>query len=124
MLAQAVLPLEPEEVIEAIVDTRDYETSKFLVMITKMGQVKKTPFLEYDSRNSTLVAINLSEGDEVVAVRQTSGEEEMLSSPGLGRASASRKATCGRWVVPLRVSVASSSRRGIRCVCGSQRRCR
>ena len=85
VLAQAVLPLEPEEVIEAIVDTRDYETSKFLVMITKMGQVKKTPFMEYDSRNSTLVAINLSEGDEVVAVRQTSGEEEMLLFTKLGQ---------------------------------------
>ena len=78
VLAQSVLPLEPEEVIEAIVDTRDYETSKFLVMITKHGQAKKTPFMEYDSRNSTLVAINLAEGDEVVAVRQTSGDEEML----------------------------------------------
>lgn len=78
VLAQSVLPLEPDEVIEAIVDTRDYETSKYLVMITKLGQAKKTPFLEYDSRNATLVAINLAEGDEVVAVRQTSGEEEML----------------------------------------------
>ena len=78
VLAQSVLPLEPDEVIEAIVDTRDYETSKYLVMITKHGQAKKTAFLEYDSRNSTLVAINLSDGDEVVAVRQTSGGEDML----------------------------------------------
>ena len=78
VLAQSVLPLEPDEKIEAIVDTRDYETSKFLVMITKFGQAKKTPFMEYDSRNSTLVAINLADGDEVVAVRQTSGDEEML----------------------------------------------
>ena len=85
VLAQAVLPLEPQEAIEAIVDTRDYETSKFLVMITKLGQVKKTAFLEYDSRNSTLVAINLSEGDEVVAVRQTSGDEEMLLFTKLGQ---------------------------------------
>ena len=85
VMAQAVLPLEPEEVIESIVDTRDYETSKFLVMITKQGQAKKTPFLEYDSRNSTLVAINLSDGDEVVAVRQTSGEEDMLLFTKMGQ---------------------------------------
>ena len=78
VLAQAVLPLEPEERIEAIVDTRNYETSKFLVILTKQGQAKKTAFNEYDSRNATLVAINLSAGDEVVAVRPTSGAEEML----------------------------------------------
>jgi DNA gyrase subunit A len=78
VLAQSVLPLEPEERIESIVDTRDYETSRYLVMITKSGQVKKTAFKEYDSRNATLVAINLAEGDEVVAVRTTSGDNELL----------------------------------------------
>ncbi len=78
VMAQSVLPLEPNERIEAIVDTRDYETARYLVMVTKKGQVKKTEFKEYDSRNSTLVAINLAEGDEVVAVRTTSGENELL----------------------------------------------
>ena len=78
VLAQSVLPLEPEERIEAVIDTRDYETNRYLVMITKRGQAKKTEFKEYDSRNSTLVAINLSEDDELVAVRTTSGDNDML----------------------------------------------
>jgi DNA gyrase subunit A len=78
VLAQAVLPLQPEERIEAIIDTRDYETSRFLVMVTKLGTAKKTSFREYDSRNQTLVAIKLTEGDEVVSVRTTTGENEML----------------------------------------------
>jgi DNA gyrase subunit A len=78
VLAQAVLPLEPDERIEAIIDTRDYETSRYLVMVTKLGTAKKTLFREYDSRNQTLVAIKLTEGDEVVSVRTTTGDNDML----------------------------------------------
>jgi DNA gyrase subunit A len=78
VLAQAVLPLEPEEKIQAIVDTRDYETGRYLVMVTQNGQAKKTEFKEYDSRNSTLVAIKLTEGDELVTVRTTNGENDFL----------------------------------------------
>jgi DNA gyrase subunit A len=78
VLAQAVLPLEPDERIEAIIDTRNYETSRFLVMVTRLGTAKKTLFREYDSRNQTLVAIKLVDNDEVVSVRTTTGENDML----------------------------------------------
>ena len=44
-----LLPLVPGETIQAIIDTRDYETSRFLVFVTRKGQVKKTRFTEYDS---------------------------------------------------------------------------
>jgi DNA gyrase subunit A len=86
VLAQAVLPLEPKERIEAIIDTRDYETARFLVMVTRQGTAKKTLFREYESRNQTLVAIKLTEGDEVVSVRTTTGENEMalFTSDGQG----------------------------------------
>lgn len=77
-LIQSVLPLEPDEVVEAIIDTRDYETNRYLVMFTKFGQVKKSKFSDYDSRNQVLVAINLKEGDEVVTVRQTNGESDLM----------------------------------------------
>ena len=84
VLAQAVLPLGPDERIEAIVDTRDYETSRFLVMVTKKGVVKKTAFADYESRQSSLIAIKLQEDDEVVAVRTTSGTNDMLIFTQLG----------------------------------------
>ncbi len=77
-LVQSVLPMEPDEKIEAIIDTRDYESHKFLVAFTKRGQVKKTKFTDYDSRNQVLVAINLAEDDEVVAVRATSGDSDLV----------------------------------------------
>ncbi len=78
VLAQAVLPLEPEETVQAIIDTRDYETGRYLVMVTKQGIAKKTEFKEYDSRNQTLVAIKLVGDDELVSVRTTNGENDVL----------------------------------------------
>ncbi len=78
VLVQSVLPMEPDEVVEAIIDTRDYETFKHLVAFTKLGQVKKTAFKEYDSRNSVLNAIRLQEGDEVVAVGATAGDNDLV----------------------------------------------
>ncbi|HLA67686.1 MAG TPA: DNA gyrase subunit A [Acidimicrobiia bacterium] len=86
VLSQSVMPLGPQERIEAVIDMRDYETSRYLVMATKAGQVKKTEFKEYDSRNATLVAIRLGDGDEVVAVRTTMGRNDLLlfTSEGMG----------------------------------------
>jgi DNA gyrase subunit A len=78
VMAQSVLPIEPDERIQAIIDTRDYETGRFLVMVTKKGQAKKTEFKEYDSRNQTLVAIKLVDDDELVTVRTTSGSNDIL----------------------------------------------
>ncbi len=74
-----LLPLQPDEKIQAIIDTRDYETSRFLFFATKKGQVKKTKFTEYDSsRRDGLIAINLKDGDELVRVVQTSGENDIF----------------------------------------------
>jgi len=77
-LIQSVLPMDPDEKVEAVIDTRDYESQKYLVAFTKQGQVKKTKFADYDSRNQVLVAINLAEDDEVVAVRTTSGDSDLV----------------------------------------------
>jgi len=86
VLVQSVLPMGPDERIEAVIDTRDYESHRYLVAFTKMGLVKKTKFSDYDSRNQVLVAINLQEGDEVVAVRATSEDTDfvMVTRDGQG----------------------------------------
>ncbi len=78
VLGQAVLPLGPDETVQAVIDTRDYETGRYLVMVTKNGQAKKTEFKEYDSRNQTLVAIKLNDDDELVSVRTTNGQNDIL----------------------------------------------
>jgi DNA gyrase subunit A len=82
-----LLPLAPDERIQAVIDTRDYETSRFLFFATKKGIVKKTKFSEYDkSRREGFVAINLREGDELVRVVQTGGEEDMVLVTKAGNA--------------------------------------
>ena len=78
VLAQSVLPLGPDETVQAIIDTRDYETGRYLVMVTKKGQAKKTEFKEYDSRNQTLVAIKLADDDELVSVKTSNGQNDIL----------------------------------------------
>jgi DNA gyrase subunit A len=81
-----LLQLEPDERIQAIIDTRDYETQRYLFFATKLGQVKKTKFSEYDSSLRTgLIAINLRDGDELVKVIPTNGESEifMVSKRGM-----------------------------------------
>ncbi len=85
VLAHAVLPMEPAERIEAIIDTRDYETVKYLVMATRQGMVKKTELKAYESNYRTLRAINLSPGDELVAVRPTNGQNDLLLFTEQGR---------------------------------------
>jgi DNA gyrase subunit A len=86
VLAQSVMPLGPDERLEAVIDMRDYETAKYLVIATKNGQIKKTEFKEYDSRHSQLIAISLRDDDEVVAVRTTMGTNEILlfTEQGMG----------------------------------------
>jgi len=86
VLAQSVMPLQPDESIEAVVDMRDYETAKFLVIATKNGQIKKTKFSEYDSRQNQLIGISLKDDDEVVSVRTTAGDKDLLlfTEQGMG----------------------------------------
>jgi DNA gyrase subunit A len=74
-----LLPLQPGERIQAIIDTRDYETSRFLFFATRRGRVKKTRFNEYDSSlKAGLIAIRLNEDDELVAVIPTNGTDDVL----------------------------------------------
>jgi DNA gyrase subunit A len=82
-----LLPLAPDETIQAIVATRDFDSGGFLTFATKGGQVKKTAFTEYDkSRREGFIAIALRDGDELVRVVATSGDDDvvMVSHNGSG----------------------------------------
>ncbi len=64
-----LLQLQPEEKIQAIIDTRDYETNRYLFFATRLGRVKKTLFNAYDSNlKAGLIAIKLNDGDELMDV--------------------------------------------------------
>ena len=82
-----LLPLAPDETIQAIVATRDFDSGGYLMFATKGGQVKKTAFTEYDkSRREGFIAIALRDGDELVRVVATSGDDDgvMVSRNGSG----------------------------------------
>jgi DNA gyrase subunit A len=81
-----LLPLKPGEHIQAIIDTRDFAGERFLFFATRKGTVKKTAFDAYDSsRRDGLIAINLRDGDELVRVIETSGDDDvfMVSRGGM-----------------------------------------
>ena len=74
-----LLPLQPDESIQAVIDTRDYETQRYLFFATRSGRVKKTQFTAYDSSlKAGLIAIKLNDDDELVDVMATNGEDDLL----------------------------------------------
>ncbi|MDG2211997.1 MAG: DNA gyrase subunit A [Acidimicrobiales bacterium] len=74
-----LLPLQPDESIKAVIDTRDYETQKYLFFATRSGRVKKTQFTAYDSSlKAGLIAIKLNDDDELVDVMATNGDDDLL----------------------------------------------
>jgi DNA gyrase subunit A len=74
-----LLPFTADESVAAMIDTRDFETHKYLVIVTKQGVIKKTAFGAYDSsRRDGIIALHLNKGDEVVGVHATSGDDELI----------------------------------------------
>ena len=81
-----LLPLQEGETIQAIIDTRDYETNRFLFFATAKGRVKKTRFNAYDSSlRAGLIAIKLNDDDELVEVIPTNGVFDILLSSRFGQ---------------------------------------
>jgi DNA gyrase subunit A len=81
-----LLPLQTNEKIQAIIDTRDFAGERFLFFATRKGTVKKTSFDAYDSsRRDGIIAISLNDGDELVKVIETSGSDHifMVSRDGM-----------------------------------------
>ena len=75
-----VLALQEGEKVMAAFTTRDYTEGKYLVFGTRRGVVKKTEFLAYNTvlKTTGIIAINLREGDELVDVRLTDGDDRIL----------------------------------------------
>jgi len=73
-----LVQLEPDEIVTTMIPIKDFNTG-YLVFATKMGTIKKTALSKLDSnRKSGLIAINLNVGDELINIRETSGDDEMI----------------------------------------------
>ena len=83
-----LLPFRQDETVRAVVQTRDFGEAKFLVFGTKNGVVKKTTLAAYNTplKADGIIAIKMREGDELVAVRHSSGDDDILMVSKLGQA--------------------------------------
>jgi len=82
-----VLRLSQEEETTAILPIREFELDKYIVMATKKGVLKKTQLSAYSRpRSSGIIALNLDDGDELVSVGQTNGNQEIFIGTRNGKA--------------------------------------
>src|SRR3954449_3625280 len=82
------LPLREGERVQAVIDTRDFSEGGYLVFATKKGQVKKTEFSAYNTpiKADGIIAIKIRDDDELVAVRKTGGDDDVIMVSRSGQA--------------------------------------
>ena len=74
-----LLNLDAGEKISSVIPIQNFADGKYLLMATRNGLIKKTPFKEYETNRRTgLIGITLKEGDELIDVRLTDGEDNVV----------------------------------------------
>lgn len=80
-----MLPLEEKEYITATMPITEFSDNYFLLMVTARGMIKKTSLHEYrNTRKTGLIALNLSDEDELMTVKLTDGEKEVIVGTSAG----------------------------------------
>jgi DNA gyrase subunit A len=84
-----LLPLREGERVQSVLSTRDFTEGKYLVFATRNGIVKKTEFLAYNTpiKADGIIALNIRDDDELIAVRITTGDDEIIMVSRSGQAS-------------------------------------
>jgi len=82
-----ILPLESDEKVTAMVITREFCEEEYLVMVTRKGTVKRLPFIALNTRRRTGIrAISLEEGDQLINVIRTNGNDNIILATAEGMA--------------------------------------
>jgi DNA gyrase subunit A len=83
-----LLPLREGERVQSVLATRDFNEGKYLVFATRKGMIKKTEFGAYNTpiKSDGIIAINIRDDDELIAVRRTSGEDTIIMVSRSGQA--------------------------------------
>jgi len=82
-----LLNLEKDEKISAFLPVREFQEDRYIIFATKNGTVKKTDLMAYaNPRKAGIIAISLDPGDEVIGVRLTDGQQEIILSTREGQA--------------------------------------
>jgi DNA gyrase subunit A len=85
---QNLLPFRQDEQVRAVIQTREFAEAEYLVFATKNGVVKKTKLDAYNTplKADGIIAIKMREGDELVGVRHSSGNDDVLMVSRKGQA--------------------------------------
>jgi DNA gyrase subunit A len=85
---QNLLPFRQDEQVRAVIQTREFGEAKYLLFATKNGIVKKTELVAYNTplRADGIIALKLREGDELIGVRHSSGDDDVLMVSRKGQA--------------------------------------
>ncbi|MBV9194746.1 MAG: DNA gyrase subunit A [Solirubrobacterales bacterium] len=83
-----LLPLRDGERVQSVLSTRDFSEGKYLVFATREGMVKKTEFAAYNTpiKADGIIAINIRDDDELIAVRRTGGHDDIIMVSRSGQA--------------------------------------
>ena len=82
-----ILPLEADESVTAVVVTREFDDNEFLMMVTRNGTVKRIPFVALKTnRKGGIRAITLDEGDHLINVIRTGGNDNIILATANGMA--------------------------------------
>ncbi len=82
-----VLPIEQDEKVTAMLLTREFSDEEYIVMVTRQGTVKRMPMSEiYTARKAGIRVLSLEEGDELIAVFKTSGNDNLILATRQGMA--------------------------------------
>jgi DNA gyrase subunit A len=81
-----LLELLENERITAVIPIREFDEERYLIMLTRNGLIKKTPLIEYESRYTGLIGLSLKEGDELIDVKYTNGEQNIIIVTHNGKA--------------------------------------
>jgi len=73
-----LLDLEKGERVSAVIPIKEFDDKKYLIMLTKNGLIKKTPLIEYKSHYTGLIGILLRDHDELIDVKYTNGEQNII----------------------------------------------
>ncbi|MBQ6285279.1 MAG: DNA gyrase subunit A [Bacilli bacterium] len=81
-----LLPIDKEEKVNAMIKISNNDTYKCLIFATKKGLIKRTLVSEFDNiRQTGKIAITLKEDDELISVKKTTGEDQVLMCSSNGR---------------------------------------
>ena len=81
-----LIPLDKDEKIRAMLKVENSDSSKYIVFCTQNGIVKRTELKEFDNiRTNGKIAITLKENDQLISVKKTSGNEEIIIASSNGR---------------------------------------